>query len=349
MDSAANLDRRAKASLGTSPKSGKAAPAARYRSIDMLRGIAATLVAMRHAFDGQFLVGAIGVDIFFVISGFVMAKVSAGRTAGRFLADRAWRIFPVYWVALAVCMAFAVVQGQALSVRDGVGSILLFPNWFGLGVLYLGIAWTLLFEIFFYLAVAAGIWLRDWRIPLLLFVVAVIARPYVAHPLIQFAGSPIMIEFLFGVLIAIVPRDWRIGGGLLVAAVTFLLCFPNPWLGDFRLAMAYEPAFVRVALWGIPSALVVYGAMTFEKKLRGSLVEALLVLGAASYSIYLIHMIVIEMIFPGAPVLGLVSALVVGIAMWWYVERRLMKLRPAPLIASLTRLFSARRSEPERV
>ena len=321
-----------------------AAPAPpRFRSIDMLRGIAATLVALRHAFDGPFLIGAIGVDIFFVISGFVMAKISMGRTAGEFLADRAWRIFPAYWIALTACMAVAWAQGSTLGLRDGMYSLLLVPNWFDQRILYLGIAWTLLFELFFYLAVAAGIRLRDWRIPLLLFIAAVAARPFVANPLIQFVGSPIMIEFLFGMAIAALPRDRRIGAALIAAALAFLLLFPNPWLEDYRLAMAYQPAFVRVALWGVPAALIVYGALTFEERLEGALVKPLLILGAASYSIYLWHMVVIKMMFPGQPLTGFACSILVGIALWRLVERPLMKVRPSALKASLAEM--ARRRE----
>lgn len=317
------------------PKVPATAVPARFRSIDVLRGIAATLVAMRHAFDGPFMVGAIGVDIFFVISGFVMAKVSVGRTAGEFLADRAWRIFPAYWVALAACFLFALLQGTTLSYRDTLSSILLFPNWLALGGLYLGVAWTLLFELFFYVAVATGIRLRDWRVPLMLFIAAVAFRPFTGNAFFEFAGSPIMIEFLFGMLIALLPRDRRIGGALLAAALVFILCFPSPWLQDYRLAMSYQPAFIRVALWGVPAAMIVYGALTFEEKFEGRMVRALLVLGAASYSIYLWHMIVIKMIFPDQPLVGFVSSMIVGTGMWRFVERRLMKMKPAALIASL--------------
>jgi len=300
---------------------------ARLRSIDMLRGLAASLVALRHAADEPFLIGAIGVDIFFVISGFVMAKVSVGRTAGEFLIDRAWRIFPIYWVALAICVMFRLVHGQGVTAYDSVGSLLLAPNWFAFGVLYLGIAWTLLYELFFYSAVAMTIVLRSWRVPLLLFVAALAIRPFADNALVKFAGSPIMIEFLFGMLIAVAPQNRRIGAALIAAAILFLACFPNSWLSDYRVAMDYEPAFLRVALWGLPAAMIVYGALAFEESLKGRLVNALLVLGAASYSIYLFHMTVIKMVVPGRPIAGFVMSILVGVAMWWLVERRLLAMR----------------------
>jgi exopolysaccharide production protein ExoZ len=307
----------------------------RLHSIDLMRGLAASLVVLRHSVDEPFLIGAIGVDIFFVISGFVMAKVAVGRTPGAFLIDRAWRIFPIYWVALAICVAFRLIHGQGLTFYDSFSSILLVPNWFAFGVSYLGIAWTLLYELFFYSAVALGISLRNWRVPLLMFGAALVARPFVDNALVEFAGSPIMIEFLFGILIAVAPRSRRIGAALLVAAALFLAVYPNTWLYDMGLAMTYEPALYRVVLWGVPAAMFVYGALVFEESLKGRVANALLIVGTASYSIYLFHMIVIKMIVPGRPVLGFVMSIMIGIAMWWLVERRLLSVRPRQKLAAL--------------
>lgn len=331
------------AALAAAPSIAPDSPASltRLRSIDLLRGLAASLVVLRHSADEPFLVGAIGVDIFFVISGFVMAKVSVGRTAGDFLVDRAWRIFPIYWVALAICVLFRLVHGQGLALYDSLGSVTLVPNWFDFGVLYLGVAWTLLYELFFYAAVAIGILLRDWRVPLLLFLAALVMHPLVDNALVKFAGSPIMIEFLLGMLIAVAPQSRRLGAALMIAAIIFLGCFPNGWLSDHRQAMDYWPAFTRVALWGIPAAMIVYGALVFERIFKGRLVNALLVVGAASYSIYLFHMTVIKMVVPGRPVVGFALSIVVGIAMWWLVERRLLAIRPRRLPAALSRLWRA--------
>ena len=72
----------------------------RLRSIQVLRGIAAMAVVAHHAFDGPRL-GAAGVDLFFVISGFIMATCTGARSPGQFLADRAWRIYPLWLIAVA--------------------------------------------------------------------------------------------------------------------------------------------------------------------------------------------------------------------------------------------------------
>lgn len=80
--------------------------------------------------------------------------------------------------------------------------------------------------------------------------------------------------------------------------------------------MDYESAFVRAALWGSPAAMIVYGAVAFEERFKGRLVNALLVLGAAAYSIYLFHMTVIKMVIPGRPIMSFAMSILVGIAMW---------------------------------
>ena len=76
-----------------------------FRSIQVLRAIAATAVVVDHAdrarnLNGHADLGAAGVDLFFVISGFIMASILSDRTATRFLIDRARRIFPL-WLSLS--------------------------------------------------------------------------------------------------------------------------------------------------------------------------------------------------------------------------------------------------------
>ena len=79
----------------------------KLRSIQVLRAVAACAVVVVHSYlrSGQFeanaiRLGAAGVDLFFVISGFIMAHVAVGRTSGQFMRDRIWRIYPMWWLAV---------------------------------------------------------------------------------------------------------------------------------------------------------------------------------------------------------------------------------------------------------
>lgn len=304
----------------------------RLKSIDMLRGLAAAAVVLRHS-DDRFLVGSIGVDFFFVISGFVMANLYRTRSASQFLFDRAWRIFPIYWIALLPWLIVRVADGSGITVQGTLVSALLIPNWFGISGTYLGVAWTLLFELLFYVGVALAIRVGSLIVPALLFTIAIIARPYVDVTLLYFLGSPMIFEFLFGVVIARAPINRIAGAVLLFAGVLWLILFPHSWLEDYRVAFSYGPAAQRVILWGLPAAAIVYGTLSLERLLKGRIVDALLILGASSYSVYLIHTLITKNVVLWWPVEFLL-AIAAGIALWWAVERPLLALKP--------RLFQSR-------
>jgi exopolysaccharide production protein ExoZ len=294
----------------------------RLKSIDVLRGLAACAVVLRHS-DDRFLFGSIGVDFFFVISGFVMAQLYRDRSASQFMFDRAWRIFPIYWVAL---LPWFFVRPD-VTVDGSIASLLLVPNWFGMYGTYLGVAWTLLFELLFYAGVALAIRLGSFLVPILIFAAALVARPYVGQPMLHFAGSPMIFEFLFGVAIACVPLRRLAGLVLMAAGALWLILYPNSALEDYRVAMSYGPAVGRVLLWGVPAAAIVYGMLTIESAFNGWLVDKLLIIGAASYSIYLVHTLVTKNVTLWWPA-EFVLAVTAGIALWWAVERPILARKP---------------------
>jgi len=134
-------------------------------SIQALRGFAALGVILAHGsslihqhLDYQLvhqwaLVGVAGVDVFFVLSGFIILYTALTRPVprGTFLRKRFLRIYPVYWVPLAVLIFYhSLHPSPELPTDRGstiLGSILLFPQ----KEYVLGIAWTLSYEIIFYL------------------------------------------------------------------------------------------------------------------------------------------------------------------------------------------------------
>src|SRR5215471_6743859 len=99
-------------------------------------------VVAHHGFEGTHL-GAAGVDLFFVISGFIMATCSAGRQPLQFLADRAWRIYPLWLIAV---IPWLLMSPQ--TFLEIVRSITLWPVYGGrLLNPALGVGWTLSFEL----------------------------------------------------------------------------------------------------------------------------------------------------------------------------------------------------------
>jgi exopolysaccharide production protein ExoZ len=296
----------------------------RLRSIDMVRGLAASAVVFAHV-DNRFSVGAAGVDFFFVVSGFVMAHVSQNRTASQFLKDRTWRIFPIYW-AIAVPWILLALSAGAISPGRAISSVMLWPHWFGYNSTFLGVTWTLVYELAFYLSVAAAIRLKSAVVPVLLFVAAIMIRPFSGNPLILFAGHPIAIEFLFGVAIANAPKHRSTGNWMMAVGAGWLLLFPNAWLHDFLDQESSVYGFQRMFLWGLPAAMIIYGLVTREDDLKGRWTRPLLLLGAASYSIYLVHSIVVGLLdWPWQ--VEIIAAIGSGIIVWALVERPLLTMR----------------------
>ena len=101
----------------------------KLRSIQVLRAVAACAVVVLHAYPkvhapvGSAGYGAAGVDLFFVISGFIMASVAEGRSAAGFAADRLWRIYPLWWLAVLPWL-FLVPRGPTFIAS----SLTLWPS-----------------------------------------------------------------------------------------------------------------------------------------------------------------------------------------------------------------------------
>ena len=247
-------------------------------------------------------IGAFGVDLFFVVSGFIMVFASdrlfgRGRQALPFLARRLARIAPLYWVFTAVFAGIAVVLGHLpghprASVAHIVASFLFLPALRPEDGAYFpvySLGWTLNYEMFFYVCFAAALGLRRGRAVLavsagiggLVLAGRVLALPWPLHVW----ANPISLEFVFGLWVGLaylagrrVPS--RLGVPLAVAAlVAVVLYTPHiDSLGDWR-GLA----------WGLPAASVVAVALSRPFGSGGPVARAAVRLGDASYSLYLVH------------------------------------------------------------
>jgi exopolysaccharide production protein ExoZ len=290
----------------------------RYQGIQALRFLAAMMVVLTHStlyvserLDPEFAVwatGARGVDIFFVISGFVMVLAAQDRTgdwvsAGAFLVRRSTRILPLYWLATTVNLAVLLVVPSLVlhsSLDWGVvgRSYLLVPDYNDSGRIepLLGVGWTLYFETFFYATFALALWLRSN--PLLLVTVVLTACSIAAMqrapdwPPAAVYLNPILLDFVLGMAVAVWGRQARAGllGSLCVMAlgVTGLLG-----------AHAWFDLYPTLLTRGLPAALIVLGVVMMEPYVDWDRVRALTFLGAASYALYLFH----PLVSPLAPVL----------------------------------------------
>ncbi|HLO92738.1 MAG TPA: acyltransferase [Burkholderiaceae bacterium] len=318
---------------------------ARLGNLQVLRGLAALAVVLFHVLETSvhqqrpvaLLVplagwGAWGVDLFFVLSGFVMVHTQQRRprSAGRFLADRLWRIVPLYWlltltVVLLQLLRPGLFHGALADGRQLLASLgFVSGAWLGRPpVLWLG--WTLEWEMAFYLLFTLGL-LLPWRAGPALCVSLGLAL------LIALGADALGLEFLLGMGLAALHR--RLPGHRPWA----------PWLVALGalglLASLGQPAPAqRLLHWGLPAALLLLGALG----LRQTRWAPGQWLGDASYSIYLVQALSIPALYrllrlwpglqaDGVALLVIAGTALAGLACHRWLERPLLRLRRgAPL------------------
>lgn len=296
----------------------------KLRSIQVLRAVAACAVVVLHAVPeahqpvGIAGYGAAGVDLFFVISGFIMANVAPERTPGGYLRDRLWRIYPLWWIAV-VPWLLMVPRGPTFVMS----SLTLWPIYAGGHfVPVLKVGWTLSLELLFYLAVTVAITTRP-AVPLALYALLLVGALTTSSPLLHFAGSPMGIEFLMGVVVSRLPRHQSLGLLIPLGIVMFAMTWPG--LGNVESSFGPSWALRRALQWGCPAALIVWGALSLEPFLERRPFDLLVAIGDASYSIYLFHPL-IAFGFSFAWPLKLLGAIGVGWAIHVLVERRIMRI-----------------------
>lgn len=299
----------------------------RLQSVQILRFVAAAMVVLLHA-SPNFGIGAAGVDIFFVISGFIIARASAGKNVEAFIADRVRRIYPIYWLA-ALPMSIAIIHVKGFEPSRVLTSLTLFPIFGGSPRPYLAVAWTLCFEVFFYAAFAVFLWRRaTWKgLLACYFVVLIIGLISRWHPA-TFFGSPIIIEFGLGVLLTRLRAVGEWTGLCLIVAGAIVIIATAPW--SIPMGMSFWlglGALARVVFWGLPAAAILFGALQLEVRTIGRVGSIFAYLGDASYSIYLTHyfpVLVMAWLMPG-PVAAFV-AVFFGVGVHRYIEVPLLKL-----------------------
>ena len=289
----------------------------RLQSLQILRFVAAAAVVHCHAWGmlhGAHNVGAAGVDVFFVISGYIVSTTAMRRPEG-FLRHRLIRVLPIYYLALAPMLASLLDAGTLEPVKL-IASVTLWPVYDQLVFPALGQAWSLSFELVFYLALAAVLAGAPWWIVLVYYAECLAAGQLTGWPVFVFLGSPIILEFLMGVGLALLT--WRSRAAGAVALIAALAAFGFYGLnGDnaiSSLPMLQPFGFGRVALWGLPAGLLVFGAMQFEAYLKGRTAAFFAYLGDASYSLYLFHLLTMVMVQKVLPQAGLTTLIVSSIA-----------------------------------
>jgi exopolysaccharide production protein ExoZ len=283
-------------------------------NLHLLRAIAALAVVYFHSTSEAGLnlplnIGSHGVDVFFVISGFIIAYIGT-RSPDRFLMHRAVRIVPFYWTATLVVFGVAALAPHVLrSTRPDYVQLLCSLFFIPRETSYAGtvptlvLGWSLNYEMYFYLLFALALAIAPRMAPLvccfeIVAIALLIDASGISHPSVRFYARPLVFEFVYGVCIYYLfvaaerHTGWyaqrpRIRWGLWSVAVGAGLFIGLEELhGGFGL-----PRFI---IAGVPACALVLAALLLERMYGVSATSHVVFLVAeSSYVLYLIHPYVI--------------------------------------------------------
>jgi len=283
-------------------------PATILLTVQALRAVAAASVVLHHdlavlvrkaGYPPTFsVVGAAGVDLFFVISGFVMVYThfdafTAPGAATSFARRRVVRIAPLYWIVTTVTVVLLIAVPSLFSSVKLDWTNVVCSYFFLLSQMPSGdintvviVGWTLCFEAYFYVVFALLL-----NLPRRYFLAAsgfifcvglVIGTLYNVPPWATVAVRPLLFEFYFGAVLAFLfVAGFALPLGIAILAIGLgatATVFTDPANNDW----------LRILVWGVPAGLMVAGSVSLER-VDIRVPKILLALGASSYSLYLTH------------------------------------------------------------
>ncbi|WP_313196677.1 acyltransferase [Shinella zoogloeoides] len=319
----------------------------RYTSLQVLRGLAATMVVVFHLPTALGIpevnipILSSGVDIFFVISGFVMVVSTANAPLDlrAFTMQRFTRIVPLYWIMTFVMIAALWMFRDRTIPLDEIGKSLLFIPYLdtatGLVQPILGVGWTLNLEILFYLLFAVTLPLGAFRQIVVIgavFTLAVAAR-VVFKPtddtVLFFYTTPVLFEFFAGMVLGhLADRIRRLPVAFGVSASVFAIAL--------IFVLRFNFVLPRTLDQGVPALIFVAGCINLENHFRSMAPRWSIRLGDASYSLYLTHLVVLLAAAPlvaaadispwiaGALIVG--ASILVSLASYALMEKPLLTL-----------------------
>lgn len=288
--------------------------------VQLLRFIAAVLVVITHATLAiverlnvhEFSVwenGGVGVNIFFVISGFVMV-VSSQKLLFRndgaklFLQKRLIRIVPIYWFAtslkLSIVLLFPIVTLHSnFDYWHTLCSFLFIPAKNGEGVItpIHAVGWTLTYEMLFYCLFALALYLKKPAVLFVstLFILLILISTFIdlsAWTIADYYSRPITLQFVMGMIIGLMHiKEFKFHP---VLALLFLVFGFAQVLTE--LYIKSEPDWLSFLRWGLPSAMIVIGVVYLEPYIKSYIPKMLTYLGDGSYSLYIFHPFIIPAI-----------------------------------------------------
>jgi peptidoglycan/LPS O-acetylase OafA/YrhL len=288
----------------------------RLRSIDGLRGIAVLSVLCVHIFHWR--MGARGVDLFFVISGFCLGlhALERGFDMWKFAGARARRILPPYYAAIAIGIIASVGDGRlplSHALAEGARNVVFMSEWQPLPTLN-GTFWTILLEVRWYVYFPALLWVyvrSKWAFGAIM--AACMWGNYFSVPWIDREALP---AFMLGIIAAdMTLRGMRIPLFPFALGVPFALAIGTEIMRPAKYTLIEHGDF----LWQISLALIVFES----PRLLPLSWEPLAFVGRFSYSTYLCQSTGLELLspYPLSPFLVLPIIVLWGFAFYSAFEK----------------------------
>jgi exopolysaccharide production protein ExoZ len=306
----------------------------KFDFLQISRGIAALIVVVHHTtgsgkfylnfifLDNIFVAGWNAVDFFFVLSGFIIYYIHFGDIGKPpallpYLKKRVIRVYPIYWIICFASLALLII-GKSYITKDSLFDIFSSPSYVVKSFLlipqitqpFVGVAWSLCYEVFFYFVFGLGILFGRHILSLLtltyLFILLLtISGLYYLNGnfIYSFLSSNYILDFLIGIAVVRVyksserymtPRKW-ISKILLFTGISL---FALTWF----LSLHYDNSFGKFStlsrcFYGIASAIIILSLTNLSFTKKTNLGNYFLDLGAASYVLYLVHPILLSVIF----------------------------------------------------
>ena len=311
-------------------------------NLQFLRFFAASLVIIFHGvgnadingiatpkFDKLGDIGLSGVDIFFVISGFIMVQSQAIKhsTPRVFILRRIIRVFPLYcFLTIFYFMLASIFPSQfpnlELSVRWLIASLTFSSGVLGFGEPLIWLGWTLEFEFLFYLVFGLALLSRSAILAGVVTFITFLAM------VLTMGINPIVFEFCFGIFAAIIFQKVKI-------SLFFAKIITSIGAITLIVSQILELTFWnRVIVWGIPSFLLVLGLSSLKQTKHRIVIK----LGNSSYSAYLIQIFTIPILFQAVSnlnfhfysgdalvVIGVLLTILSGLLMYELAEKKVTK------------------------
>lgn len=326
----------------------------KYESIQFLRAIAALLILIVHlkfvivSKDIPFIdtgVGSIGVDIFFVISGFVMTLTFSRNAIDwkNFLLKRMIRVVPFYWL---MSIYFLKFNHSFNTIFNTFAFFPIFDQKVYNGPLH-PYGWSLSFELYFYICFAIAIAFFKKKAPVLLmiafisFIIINICFINTNWYFPHFLGCPLILEFCAGMLIYKFYEKFNKITFYVAIVLAIIMLFPvfkTEVLGGHIITlMSNQNGLKRTFIWGTCATCIVIIMLSAEKLFRIKFSNVFLNLGDASYSLYLIQfyaLVVVNHFFKNDLLKGaiyLTASIVGSLILHKFIEKPLINFLNARL------------------